>query len=105
MYVCGLGYSLFKSFSETLGLCLVSHSAYYRILKKYVTPTIRMTDHILRLVVLLIQTCGWLAIDNLIALGSAQIIYVNSGKIVDFVILQKGQVDGELGKIPPAKHC
>ncbi|KAJ8888878.1 hypothetical protein PR048_008372 [Dryococelus australis] len=35
-------YSLYKSFSETLGLCFISHSIYYKIVKKYVTPTIRM---------------------------------------------------------------
>lgn len=109
MYICGLGYTLFKSFAETLGLCFVSHSAYYKIVKKFVTPTIRMTwlgeqtSHF--------ETCiasdsdVWLAADGQFdspGFSAKYVTYtamdINNGKIVDFVVLQKGQVDGELEK-------
>ncbi|KAJ8888879.1 hypothetical protein PR048_008373 [Dryococelus australis] len=42
--------------------------------------------------------CELLGMDNLIALGSTQIMDVNSGKVVDFVVLRKGQVYGEFEK-------
>lgn len=105
MYLCGMSFSLFKEFSNILGLKSISNNTFYTIIKRYVVPEIKTF---------------WLNERNLYFKNASEVrlagdgqfdspgycakyvtyttMDIDSGKIVDFVVLQKGQVVGELEK-------
>lgn len=109
LYSTGINFSVFQTFANTFGLQFISHDTFYRIVKHFVAPAIAKTweDHKQNLWSTIKSSNRniWIAGDGQFdspGFCAKYVVYsimnLHSNQIVDFEIVQKGQVTGELEK-------
>jgi hypothetical protein len=108
MYLCGLNFSKFETLCKTAGIQLFSNHTYYRIIKNLAIPCIKHTWNVQRNALLTniksSNTCAVAGDGQFDSPGFSakyvtySLMDLETDKILDFIVLQRGQVDGELEK-------
>lgn len=109
MYITGLSFATFQSFAETIHLCFMSERTFYTLIKRFVSPAIKhtWTKHKQETINELkknkcaIKIAGDGQYDSpgfCAKYVTYTVMEVDTDKIIDFIVLQKGLVNGELEK-------